>query len=86
MANDSSRFTKLEHLPPSLQVLGIAQQSPVVVLVKLREGSEKPSYVTVRTHISKTIFSAEIDCEGLEQLEQDPSVESFSISRPIPVL
>jgi len=86
MASDFSRFEKLESLPPSLQGLNSAAPGRVVVLVKMREGSNKPSYVDVRTDISKQIFSAEVSHAELERLERDPSVESFSVSRPIPLI
>jgi hypothetical protein len=86
MASDFSRFRKLESLPASLQRLNGGERERVVVLVKIREGSAKPSYLDVRTAISKQIFSAEVGRAQMEKLERDPSVESFSVSRPVPLV
>lgn len=58
----------------------------VVVLVKLRSGSDKPDYVSTRAEISPSLFSAEMSLEVLRRLEADPAVESLALSRQHPTI
>jgi hypothetical protein len=85
MAIDLKLLRKLETLPASALAGGWEDADRLVVLVKIREGSCRPDYVTVRSNISQRIFSAEIQADDLRRLQADPSVESFSLSRTVPI-
>lgn len=86
MPIDLSRLRKLEALPPSLQARGKSDDDRVVILLKLKEGEVRPSYVQLRMQLSEDILSAELKYRDLARLELDPAVESFSLSRAIPVI
>lgn len=58
----------------------------VVVLVKLRDGAERPDYIAARADISPGLFSAELPVEVLKRLEDDPAVESVALSRRLPTI
>jgi hypothetical protein len=83
MAIDLSSLRKLESLPPSLQSRGRAEGERVLVLVKLKGGRERPSYVKLRSQVSSEIISGELASGDLVRLEHDPDVESFSVSRAL---
>ena len=58
----------------------------MVIMLKLKENQELPSYVKLRTKFSSQLFSAELLAADLERLDQDTAVLSFSLSRALPVL
>ncbi|WP_298375636.1 hypothetical protein [uncultured Bradyrhizobium sp.] len=54
------------------------------MLVKLRKGAKRPSFIKPRTQITSRIFSAEITFGDMQRLEADPAVESMSLNRRMP--
>ncbi|PDT44744.1 hypothetical protein CO661_27020 [Sinorhizobium fredii] len=83
---DLKSLRKMESLPPSMQVHSRSDDETVVVIVKLRENVQFPSYVTPRAKISDRMFSAQMRAGDLVRLEKDPAVESMSLSRSLPVI
>ena len=62
----------------------VAAGERVLVLVRLCEGAQRPDYLAARAEISHDLFSAEIPVEQLQQLEEDPAVQSVELSRRLP--
>jgi hypothetical protein len=62
---------------------GAAKTGPVAVIVKLKEGAEQPAYLQARAKFGPRMFTAEIQAEQLERLENDPAVESVSPQKPL---
>jgi hypothetical protein len=85
MAIDFKSLKKLESLPASVQA-GIGNDERLVVLVKLREGASRPSYIVPRAQMGPDIFSAEIRAVDLSRIESDAAVESVSLSRQMPYI
>ncbi|RTM14480.1 MAG: hypothetical protein E6R08_07610 [Nevskiaceae bacterium] len=84
---DFKSLKKLESLPPGKAAgLPRSDTDKVEVLVKLREGARRPAFVTPRTQITGQIFSAEIPFRDVARLQDDPSVESMSISQKMPYI
>lgn len=81
-----SSLSKLETVQASAQARAMDDSDRVVVLIKLREGAHHPSYVHIRKEFSSRLYSAELRANTLKRLETDPAVESFSISRALPVI
>jgi hypothetical protein len=86
MAIDLKSLKKLESLPASAQAGQRGDNERMLVLVKLRKGATQPSYVSARSEISAQMFSTEISAGDLARLEADPSVESVSLSRKLPIV
>jgi hypothetical protein len=86
MPIDLKSLKKLESLPASAQVQDRNEHERLVVLIKLRLGASRPSFVAARSDISAQIFSAEIAASDLQRLEADPAVESVSLSRALPTI
>lgn len=86
MTINPATLTKLETLPASLQSKPVEDGARVVILLKLRAGAPCPAYVDVRTRISAQIVTAELSGADLARLGAEASVESFSLSRALPVL
>jgi hypothetical protein len=84
MAIDLKSLKKLESLPASAQAEVRGDDERMVVLVKLRKGATRPSYISPRSEISAQMFSAEIRAGDLAQLEADPAIESVSLARQLP--
>ena len=83
MPIDLSSLTKLE-TPASSEAAQVrSADERMVVLIKLRHGAPRPTYVKARGDISPAMFSAEIRGADLVRLEKDPAVESMSISRKL---
>lgn len=82
MSIDLSKLRKLELSPLSLQSPQRDDEN-VVILLKLKAGELRPSYVKLRMQISEDILSAELASADLARLEKDPAVESFSLSRAL---
>ncbi|RWE07730.1 MAG: hypothetical protein EOS23_26750 [Mesorhizobium sp.] len=83
---DLKSLRKLETTPSSVQVTPRSEDDRVLVLVKLREGSARPPYISPRAEFGTGMFSAEIRVGELRRLENDPAVESMSLSRPLSVI
>ena len=79
---DFSSFKKIEGVPGPTQS-GDVKTGPLAVIVKLREGAEQPAYLQARATFGPRMFSTEIEPEQLEQLENDPAVESVSHQKPL---
>jgi hypothetical protein len=86
MPVDFKTLRKLETPQPSVLGRPLNDGERVVVLVKLRDGAKRPSFVTPRTQIAPQIFSAEIDSGELQKLQADPNVESMSLSQTLPLI
>ncbi|SFI61163.1 hypothetical protein [Bradyrhizobium sp. Gha] len=86
MPIDFKSLRKLETPQTSVMGRSLDDSERVVVLVKLRDGAKRPSFVTPRTEIAPRIFSAEIDAGQLQKLQADPSVESMSLSQSLPLI
>lgn len=84
MAIDLSKLRKLETPSASVQSRRPSGEDKLVVLVKLRQGSARPSYLTPRSEFSAALFSTEVPASTLQRIETDPAVESVSISRSLP--
>jgi hypothetical protein len=67
-------------VPLSRQTAGVVQ-----AIIKVRKNSYVPSGVRLRTSISPFIITGEFEYSNLESLENDPSVESVSISKPLKI-
>ena len=78
-----SSLTKLETPAASDSAHVRRDDERLVVLVKLRGGAARPTYIKARGDISSEMFSAEIRSADLVRLENDPAVESISVSRKI---
>ena len=79
---DFTSFKKIEGLPTLAQTAaGVAKR--VAVLVKLRKGAVRPTYITPRAEFGPEMFTAEIDSDQLQRLDADPAIESFSPSRAL---
>ncbi len=55
----------------------------VEVIVRVRKADYVPDGITVRAQISPQIFTSVIPSETLEELEEDPQVQSVSVSHPL---
>jgi hypothetical protein len=62
-----------------------ADDESFLVLIKLRPGAERPSYVTARANVNEGIFSALVTGADLKRLEFDPSVQSVSVSQQMQI-
>jgi hypothetical protein len=85
MAIDLKSLRKLESGPVSHLGFARNENERVVVVVKLREGAERPPYLPVRSQFSSRFFSSEVSITDLRRLEADPAVESVALSRPLRV-
>lgn len=81
-----SSLSKLETPSASVQTEHGDAAERVVILLKLHEGANRPNYVEIRTRFSDSLYSAELRREELSRLEKDPSVESFSLARALPLI
>ncbi|WOH52617.1 hypothetical protein [Bradyrhizobium sp. sBnM-33] len=86
MPIDFKSLKKLESLPAGSAARPPSSTDKVEVLVRLRKGAKRPSFVTPRTEISSQLFSAEIAFGDVERLQGDPNVESMSISQKMPYI
>lgn len=86
MAIDLSKLRKLEAPSASLQARRPSDDEKMVVLVKLRPGFDRPSYLVPRGDISAALFSTEVPASTLQRIESDPAVESVSISKRLPII
>jgi len=86
MAVDFKSLKKLESLPAFALAEPRSDDDRLVVLVKLRDGATKPSYISPRAHIDSKLFSAEIRASDLARIESDPTIESVSISQRLPLI
>jgi hypothetical protein len=84
MAIDLSKLRKLETPSASVQSRQPSDDEKMVVLVKLRQGFARPSYLVPRGEISAAMFSTEVPASALQRIESDPAVESVSISKLLP--
>jgi hypothetical protein len=79
---DFSSFKKVEGARRPGQSAD-AKTGRLAVIVKLREGAEQPAYLHARATFGPRMFTTEIQAEQLEQLENDPAVESVSPQKPL---
>lgn len=86
MAIKLSDLRKLQSVPPSSYTRALSGDEQMVVLVKLRPGFARPTYLAARGEFSSALFSAEVPASMLPRLETDPAVESVSISQRMPVI
>ena len=83
---DFKSFKKLESLPASALAKPRSSDERLVVLVKLRKGATRPSYIAPRAHMGPELFSAEIHAGELARIESDPAIESVSVSQQLPLI
>jgi hypothetical protein len=91
MPIDFSSLKKVEGLPafsqqPRHASNGLVRDGRVAVLVKLRQGEQRPSYLTPRAVFGPELFSAELDAEQLSRLDADPAIESIGPPKALPVI
>ena len=86
MPVDFKALKKLETLQPSEAARDLSDDERLLLIVKLRDGAEKPDYVTARTDVAAGMFTAEVSAGQLHKLQSDPAVESMSISRKMPAI
>jgi len=82
---DLARIHKVSDVDVAKTSTSHADDESFLVLVKLRPGAERPSYVTARACVGTGIFSALVTGAELERLEIDPSVQSVSISQQMQI-
>ncbi|UVC12303.1 hypothetical protein IHQ71_29185 (plasmid) [Rhizobium sp. TH2] len=82
---DFSKLQKLESVSAAMQFDSGSQQR-FKILVKLNKGHSAPDYIQERARISSDMLSGEIDAGDLHRAENDPAVESISISKALPVI
>ena len=56
------------------------------IIVKVKKAHYVPSPVTLRAKIDPYLFTADANSEAIDNLEKDDSVESVSVSHPLPVI
>lgn len=71
---DFGSFKKLDVLPD--EVFGL-QDGMMRLVVKLRQGAERPAYLPLRAQAGPQIFTTEIAADQLPRLEDDPAILSF---------
>ncbi len=73
------------HKVESSSVIPFARKTSDVVqaIIKVKETDYVPPCVRLRASIGPDIFTAEFKYDDLETLEQDPKVESVSISKEL---
>ena len=73
------------HKVEASSILPLARKPSDLVqaIIKVRKPNYVPQYVRVRASIGSGIFTCELKYEDLESLEQDPKVESVSISKDL---
>lgn len=80
-------FGKLKKLEGSSAVRAFRpdnSRAKMLVLLKLRPGCDLPKYVKPRGEPAPGFCSATVSAGHLERLENDPAIESFSISQKLP--
>ncbi|WFU42725.1 hypothetical protein QA640_09820 [Bradyrhizobium sp. CB82] len=84
MPIDFKSLHKLESVPGSLSSRTRSANEIVQVLVKLRKGAKRPSFIKPRAQITSRIFSADVTFGDMQRLEADPAVESMALARRMP--
>jgi hypothetical protein len=79
---DFSSFKRIEGVP-AVAAATTNTLGRVAVLVKMRKGAVRPSYVIPRAEFGPDMFSAEINHDQLPRLNADPAVASISLSEPL---
>jgi len=77
---DLTTLRKLETPSPSELARGRNDTDRITVLVRLHEGAELPSYITMRAEISAEIITGEISGADLERIDSDPAIASVAFS------
>jgi hypothetical protein len=86
MPMDLSSFRKVEGVPAFADRGSARSTGRYLVTVKLRNGSHRPAYLKERASIGERILTAEVAAEQLARLETDPAVESFALSKALPLI
>ena len=77
-------FSKLKKVEYDLNAhLGLAPESIVSVIVKVKQANYIPQLVNVRATISDTIFTADCKVSDIPTIEKDALVEQVSMSKPL---
>lgn len=73
------------HKVEASSVLPLAHETSDLVqaIIKVKEANYVPQCVRLRASIGSGIFTGEFKYDHLESLEQDPRVESVSISKDL---
>ena len=73
------------HKVEASSVIPLAHEASDVVqaIIKVKKTDYVPLYVRRRASVSPYIFTGEFKYDDLESLEQDPEVESVSISKKL---
>ena len=86
MKIDLSRYKKLSELekmestsPAAMSEIDSDQ--PVAVIIRVTEANYIPPQVVLRAQIGEYIFTADVLSDQLIELENDPKIQSFSLSR-----
>ena len=76
-----SELDKLESAPPSV-LEAVDKDQVITVIIQVKEPNYVPPQVQMRAQIDPTLFTAELPAARLNELEADPKVQSFALSRP----
>jgi hypothetical protein len=73
------------HKVEASSVIPLAHNASDVVqaIIKVKETNYIPKYVRLRASIGPNIFTGEFKYDDLESLQEDPKVESVSISKEL---
>ncbi|MEP9403640.1 hypothetical protein [Sphingomonas sp. VNH70] len=77
---------KLEGLPALRRAQPGNAITHLLVLLKLRKGSDVPDYVEARGEPAPGFCSAVVSEDQLARLNDDPAIESFTVSRALPAV
>jgi hypothetical protein len=86
MPIDFGSLKKLEGLPALRRAQPGNAIARLLVLLKLRKGCTVPDYVDLRGELAPGFCSAVVSEDELARLNDDPAVESFTVSRALPAV
>lgn len=86
MPLDYGSLRKIEGSPALRRAVPGNALKRLLILVRLRRGSETPDYIAWRGEPAPGFLSAVVADDELLRLEADPAVASISISRALPAV
>lgn len=81
---DYSKLKKLELNQYPLN--NIKPDQIVEAIIKVKENNYIPEDITVRSRISEFLFTAQFQGKFLEDLENNPLIDTISISKKLPLI
>lgn len=77
---DFGSFKKLEGFP---EKPGQVDGGTLKLIVKLREGAQRPAYLPLFAQAGPRIFTTEIASDQLGRLEEDPAILTFETTKTL---